>query len=350
MARELKIGNTLIGDDTDCYVIAEIGQNHQGEVETAKKLFDEAKLCGANAVKIQKRTNSKIFTKQMMAMPYENPNSFGDTYGEHREALELSRDDYLELKEYAGGLGLDFFATAWDFDAADFLLDIGVPAFKVASADIVNTPLLEYLAKTGVPIIMSTGGANQEDVDRAYEAVSKHTSNFCILQCTSAYPAQAEDMNLRVIETYREKYPNTVIGLSDHQDGIAMAMIAYTLGARVFEKHFTLHRSMKGTDHAFSLESGGLRRLVRDLKRAPSAMGDGVKVALEGEIKPMIKLRKKIVAARDMQAGHTVTWEDLAFKCPGDGMAPSRYEELVGKTLTRDMAEDDAFSPDCVGG
>ncbi len=350
MARELKIGNTLIGDDTDCYVIAEIGQNHQGDIKIAKELFDQAKACGASAVKLQKRTNDKLFTKEMMKMPYENPNSFGPTYGEHRMALELNRDQYLELKEHATQLGLDFFSTPWDFDAVDFLMDIGVPVFKTASADLVNTPLLEYIAQQGKPMIISTGGSTMADVERAVAAVSKHTKDFCVLQCTSSYPAQPEEMNLKVIETYREKFPDTVIGLSDHQDGIAMAILAYAYGARVFEKHFTLHRSMKGTDHACSLESGGLRRLVRDLQRARVALGDGEKRMLESEVKPMIKLRKKIVAARDLKAGDTVAWEDLAFKCPGDGMPPAEYEALVGKPLTRDMAEDDAFSPDCVGG
>jgi len=166
--------------------------------------------------------------------------------------------------------------------------------------------------------------------------------------CTAAYPSEPEEMNLRVIQTYRELFPDVVAGLSDHQNGIAMATVAYTVGARVFEKHFTLNRAWKGTDHAFSLEPTGLRKMVRDLHRAKNALGDGVKQPLEREKAPLLKMRKKIVAARDLSAGMVLTEADLALKCPGDGLAPYEWHNLLGKTLKNDLVEDAPFTLDMV--
>jgi N-acetylneuraminate synthase/sialic acid synthase len=182
-------------------------------------------------------------------------------------------------------------------------------------------------------MIISTGGATMEDVQRAVDAITPINSQLCILQCTAAYPCDADKMNLRVIETFRNLYPEFVIGLSDHQDGIAMSMLAYAFGARVFEKHFTLHRSWKGSDQAFSLEPSGLGRMVRDLRRAHHARGDGVKAPLPEEIKPIEKMSKKVVPARCLVAGHVLTESDLAFKSPGGGIPPYEIEKLLGRAL-----------------
>ena len=222
MQSNLTIGPDRIRDDSECYVIAEIGCNHMGDVEKAKDMFSRAKECGANAVKMQKRDMGALFTSEMYRMPYINANSFGATYGSHREALEFGRDEYVELQRYAESLGITMFATPFDFPSADFLEDLGMPAYKTASADITNTPFLKYVAGFGKPMLVSTGGAAMEDVERAYDAVTPINSQVCLLQCTSSYPVEPEDMNLRVIETYRARFPGTVIGLSDHQNGIAM--------------------------------------------------------------------------------------------------------------------------------
>lgn len=339
--RELRIGSTTISDATEAYVVAEIGHNHQGSLTQCKELFRQAKAAGANAVKLQKRDNRTLFTRAMYDSPYDNENSFGRTYGEHREALELGRDSYVELKELAFALGLDFFATAFDFKSADFLADLDMPAFKIASADLTNTPLLEHIARFGKPMIVSTGGGTMADVERAYQTIMPIHGELAILQCTAAYPVQPEDMNLRVIESFRDAFETTVIGLSDHQNGIAMALVAYVLGARIFEKHFTLNRSMKGTDHAFSLEPAGLTKLVRDLRRAHVAMGDGVKRRLDIETKPLLKMAKKLVAARAMPAGHRLERRDLALKSPGDGLLPYHLGRVLGKRLVSGVEEDD---------
>jgi sialic acid synthase len=331
--RELQIGPDRIDDSSDCWVIAEIGHNHQGSVEKCKELFRQAKECGANSVKLQKRHNRTLFTQAAFDRPYDNENSFGPTYGAHREALEFGRSEYLELQAYARELGITFFATAFDFRSADFLAELDVPVFKIASGDLRNTPLLEYVAHFGKPMIVSTGGGSLEDVQRAYDAIRPINPRLAILQCTASYPAAFEDLDLGVIQTFRALFPDIVVGYSGHDNGIAMAVAAYVLGARIVEKHFTLNRAMKGTDHAFSLEPQGLRKLVRDVRRARIAIGDGDKKVRECEEPAVIKMGKKLVAARALPAGHVLEESDLAIKSPGDGLPPYRWSEVVGRRL-----------------
>jgi len=348
--RELIIDNCKISDDSDCYVIAEIGHNHQGNLESCKELFRRAKDAGANAAKLQKRDNRSLFTREMYNSPYDNENSYGATYGEHREALEFGRDQYLELKAYAREIGITFFSTAFDTKSADFLAELDMPAFKIASGDLTNIPLLRHVAKIGKPIIMSTGGGTMENVRRAYDAIMPINSQLSILQCTAGYPPKFEELNLRVIETFREAFPDIVVGLSSHDSGIAMALVGYVLGARIVEKHFTLNRALKGTDHAFSLEPQGLEKMIRDMRRAREAMGDGVKATYEAERKPLHKMSKKLVASRDLPVGHVLQANDIAAKSPSDGLPPYRFDELVGKKLMHSMKVDDNFTEEDISG
>jgi len=340
--RSLTIDGVEINDGSACYVIAEIGHNHQGDVEQAKHLIDAAKECGADAVKLQKRSNRTLYTRAFFDQPYDNEFSFGRTYGEHREALELSADEYAELQSYARDVGITFFATAFDFESADFLAELDVPAFKFASGDIRNTPLLRHVAAFGKPLLLSTGGAELADVERAVDAILPLNKQLCVLQCTAAYPAETDDLNLNVITTLRDRFPDLVIGLSDHQNGIAMAVVAYILGARVIEKHFTLNHAAKGTDHAFSLMPEGFRKLVRDLERVPGAVGDGVKRPLAIEEAAMRKMGKKLVAARDLDEGHILATQDIAIKSPADGgLPPYELERIVGQRLRRALRTDE---------
>ena len=345
--RRVHIAGVAISEWDPCYVIAEIGHNHQGSVEQAKEMFRAAKECGASAVKLQKRHNRTLYTRAFYDRPYDSENSFGATYGEHREALEFGRDEYLELKAYAKHLDIAFFATAFDFASADFLADLDAPAYKIASGDLTNTPLLRYVAEIGKPMIISTGGGSMEDVARAYETVAAINDQIALLQCTAGYPAAWDELDLRVVSAYREQFPDTVIGFSSHDNGIAMAVAAYTLGARIVEKHFTLNRAMRGTDHAFSLEPVGLRKLVRDLERTRLALGHGRKTVYDSERAPIEKMSKKLVARRPLAAGHVIRLEDVALKSPGgDGLPPFELERVVGRTLLAALAEDDAFSFD----
>ncbi len=341
MPRKLIIDNFEISDSSDCYVIAEIGHNHQGSLEKAKQLFKAAAECGVNAVKLQKRDNKTLFTKAAYYKPYENENSFGLTYGEHREALEFGRDEYVELQKYARELGVTMFATAFDIPSADFLAELDMPVYKIASGDLKNTPLLKHVAKFGRPMIISTGGANMEDVQRAYDVISPINSQLAILQCTSSYPAEHHDLNLRVIETFRRQFPETVIGLSDHENGIAMATAAYILGMRIVEQHFTINHTWKGTDQVFSLEPIGMKKLVRDLRRVREALGDGIKRVLPNEVGPISKMSKKLVAKQNLPTGQVLTEADIAVKSPGDGLPPYELHNILGKTLKRPLAEDE---------
>jgi N-acetylneuraminate synthase/sialic acid synthase len=339
--RELTIDGRRIADDTGCFVIAEIGHNHQGSVERAKELFTAARECGVDAVKLQKRDNRTLFTRAQFDAPYDNENSFGPTYGAHREALELDADGYAELQRHARDLGLVFFATAFDVPSADLLAGLDMPAYKIASGDLRNTPLLRHVASLGRPLVVSTGGATLDDVDRAVDTVLPLNPDVCLLQCTAAYPAAVEELNLQVIVTLRERYPELVVGLSDHQDGIAMSVAAYMLGARVIEKHFTLSHTLKGTDHAFSLMPEGMRKLVRDLRRIPDALGDGVKRPLPSEEAPLRKMGKQLVAARALQAGHVIAPDDLAIRSPANGgLPPYELDAVVGRTVVRPLAPD----------
>ena len=339
--RELIVDDKVINDESECFVIAEVGHNHQGSIETAKEIFKKAKEAGASAVKLQKRDNKILFTKEMYNSYYDSKNAYGDTYGKHRDALEFGMEEYIELQQYAKKLGLIFFATPFDLPSVDFLEKLNVPMYKIASGDLKSTPLLNHVAKTGKPVLVSTGGGEMDDVQRAYDLITAENPNIAILQCTAAYPCEPEEMNLKVITTFRENFPDKVIGLSDHQSGISMALVAFTLGARIVEKHFTINRAWKGTDHAFSLEPVGLTKLVRDLRRAKVAIGDGVKQSIDKEVKPLFKMGKKLVAATDLKKGKILTDTDITIKSPNDGLPPYEWDNIIGLTLKKDLKKDE---------
>lgn len=332
--------DTAFRDSDRAFVIAEIGHNHQGSLDKARDMFLAARDAGASAVKLQKRNNRSLFTRELYEQPYDNENSYGATYGEHREALEFNRTEYQELQKYAEELNLLFFATPFDFESVDFLSELEMPAYKIASADLQNIPLQKYIAKLGKPIFLSTGGGSMLDIRRACDAILPLNESLCILHCTASYPVDVADMNLNVIPFLLKEYPKQVIGLSDHENGIDAASIAYMLGARVFEKHFTLNRAWKGTDHSFSLEPEGLRKLVRNLNRIPQMLGDGEKRLLESEKKPLKKMSKSLVAARDLPAGYELSVTDVAIKSPGGGLPPFQLDAILGRMLKHPIAED----------
>ncbi len=344
--RHLTIQGTRIDDDSNCYVIAELGNNGQGDVEKTLDLIRAAKMAGVQAVKLQKRENKTLFTKAAYNKPYENENSFGKTYGEHREFLEFGKKDYLEFQQLAKELDIHFFATAFDHASADFLADLDLPLYKIASADLKNLPLLKHVAGFKKPMIISSGGGSLDDVKRVYEEIAPINPQLCFLQCTATYPTEARDMHLRVIPTLREAFPDVVIGLSDHFNGISLTVAAYVLGARVIEKHFTLNHTWKGTDHALSLEPIGMHKMVRDLERAREALGSPEKQVLPQEIPAITKMGKSLFAARDLPAGTVITSEHVAIKVPAGGMPPYEIDSLIGKKLKAALAEDDFFTDD----
>jgi len=344
--RELTISERSISDSSDAYVIAEIGHNHQGDLAAAEELFRQAARAGASAAKLQKRHNATLFTQSMYDEAYEGRNSYGPTYGAHREALEFDRAEYRQLAALAADLGIDFIATAFDFRSVDFLVDLDIAAIKLASGDLTNTPLLSYAAKTGKPLIVSTGGADMADVLRAVELILPINDNLAVLQCTAIYPAALTDLNLAVISTFRSAFPSVVVGFSGHDDGIEASWTAYTLGARVIEKHFTLDRGSRGSDHHFSLEPDAMRELVAGLRRTREALGRAEKRADERERAAIRKMGKKLVAARSLPAGHRLTEEDITMKSQGDGMRPYLLPRVVGRCLREALAEDADLTPE----
>lgn len=334
--RTLRIGNVEISDDSKPFIIAEVGHNHQGKLDAALDLIRSAALAGATAVKFQTRNNKELFTPKMFDSEYNSENAFGPTYGTHREALELSKDAYLACIEEAKRFGIIFFSTAFDVSSAKFLRELGVPAFKIASGDLRSHFLLKEVASYGKPMIVSTGGATIEQVDQAVEVLRKEGAEFALLQCTAGYPPQDSEINLRVIETFRNRYPNVVVGYSGHDSGITMSIAAYVLGARVIEKHFTLDRTLKGTDHSFSLEAEGMRKLVKNTSSVRAALGDGVKRSYASEAAPLRKMGKMLVASQFLPAGTILSEKHLDFRSPNDGLGPDEIEHLLGKRLMHD--------------
>lgn len=341
--RSLTISGTLISDATDCYLVAEIGHNHRGEIATAEECIKVAANAGATAVKLQKRDNKSLYTRAMYDQEYLRPHSYGATYGEHREALEFGLAEYRHLMAVAAKCGVDMFATAFDMPSVDFLAEIGVPAIKIASGDATNTPLLAYAAKTGLPLIVSTGGASMGDVRMACDTVLTINPHLALLQCSSVYPAEPSDLNLSVISTYRHEFPDVVIGFSGHDRGLEASWLAYALGARVIERHLTLDRGAKGSDHHFSLEPDEFSALVSGLGRTRDMLGSPVKAALPEEASAMLKMGKKLVAARNLSAGHVLSEDDVACKSPGDGLKPYRLGDVLGRALLLPLSEDEAI-------
>jgi N-acetylneuraminate synthase/sialic acid synthase len=283
------IGGRRIADDEPCYVIAEIGSNHQGQEGLAHQLIDMAARCGAHAVKFQRRTNERLYSRALLDQPYDNEVSFGATYGAHRAALELRFRVLRALRDHAHEEGLAFVCTAFDEQAVSDLNVLEVDAIKIASGGVTDHALIAAAVGTKLPLIISTGGCTEADIRSAHT----WAPDAALLHCTASYPCAFDELNLRCIARMRQLFPGTTIGWSGHDNGIAMAMAAYVLGARIIEKHITLNRAMKGTDHAFSLEHSGLEKLCRDLARAHVALGDGVKRYYESEKKPIAKMRRR---------------------------------------------------------
>lgn len=334
--RAITLVNKQISDFSQAYVIAEVGHNHGGDVGRAKELVSAAREAGASAVKLQKRQNATLYTRQMYNQPYGGRNSFGATYGEHREFLEFDRAEYEVLIAYAADIGIDFFATAFDEASVDFLVSFGLGMLKIASADLTNSPLLRHAARAKLPLIVSTGGAALDDVIEAHRVLKSEGADFALLQCTAAYPAPAELLNINVISTYRGLFPTTVIGYSGHDVLRPVPPAAYALGARIFERHFTLDRSARGSDHHFSMTPEDLRELVADLATVRAALGSPVKNPVGEERAALNKMAKTMVTTQDLDEGTVLTEAHLVARTSGhEGISPSRLSDLLGGIVTR---------------
>ena len=287
MRKKIRVGSKLIGDGENCFIIAEIGINHNGCIEKAKRLIDIAVSSGCDAVKFQKRTVDVVYTKEELEMP--RPNPFGDTNGDLKRGLELTYSDYAEIDDYCNYKQIMWFASCWDEASVNFIDQFNPPCYKIASATLTDDNLLRHTKSKGKPILISTGMSTQEEIDHAIEILG--TDNIVLYHCTSTYPTDSTEMNLQTIKTFREKY-NFPIGFSGHERGLTPTIIAVALGAASVERHITLDRTLWGSDHAASLEPEGLFRLVRDIHQVPNLMGDGVKVVYDSEKAIIKKLRR----------------------------------------------------------
>lgn len=283
----VKIGNKLIGDGYPCFIIAEIGINHNGSITLAKKMIDIAVTTGCDAVKFQKRTVDIVYTKEELAK--ERKSVFGNTNGDLKRGLEFGEEEYREIDKYCKEKGITWFASCWDENSVDFMEKFDIPCYKIASASLTDDNLLRHTKSKGKPILLSTGMSTMEEIRHAVSILGE--DNLIILHCTSTYPSNAEETNLRVIETFRKEF-SCPIGYSGHERGVTPSVLAAALGAAAVERHITVDRTNWGSDQAASLEMTGLYHMVRDIRQTPTLLGDGIKVVYPREIPIIEKLRR----------------------------------------------------------
>lgn len=338
--RELRLPDRTIGPDEPCFVIAEAGINHNGDVGMALQLVDMAADAGADAVKFQKRDLASLYPTELL----EDSNRAEWAFQYLLPILEstaLSDDEFVRIREHCRTRGLRFMCTPWDESTLGFLEQIDVDVYKVASADLINLPLLKAIAETGKPMILSTGMATLNEVEATAAFLGEHEAQFALLHCVSTYPAPFENLNLRFmrqLETF-----GVPVGYSSHERGIAMPVAAVAMGACIIEKHITLDRSLPGPDHAASVEASGIQRLVRDIRNLELALGGGDKTLSAMEMLNRQVLRKSLAASRDLPAGTVVTADMVTTLGPGKGLSPQRIDDLVGVTLQRDVSAESPF-------
>jgi sialic acid synthase len=341
------------------YIIGEIGQNHNGDVEIAKKLIDVVSepvtdylfgqhLKPMNAIKMTRRDLNEELSASEMLKPYDNPNSFGKTYGEHRAFLELSDQQHYEVYQYAKSKGLDVVETLCARGCLSMLRLFIPDRLKVASRDLTNLPLLEAMAETKIPMILSTGMTGKKELDEALAVIIKYHSNISILHCLSQYPSEYQNINLLTIPYLKAHYPQFTIGYSDHSIGILMPAVAVALGAEIIEKHITLDRTMKGTDHRGSLEPDGIWRMVRDIRNTEYAMGEYGIFVSEKVTETRIKLERSVAALRTIQAGEVIEEKDLHLLSPGNGIKWVDRHQIIGKYARKKIPANEIIYPNMI--
>jgi sialic acid synthase len=343
------------------YIIGEIGQNHNGSVDLAKlmveiasrpvldKLFNRS-LAPLDAVKLTKRDLNEELSATAMNSPYTSPHSFGKTYGEHRAFLELSDEEHFEVYKLAKEKGLDFVETLTAKGTLSLLKLFTPDKLKVASRDLTNLPLLEAMAETKIPIILSTGMGGKKEIDEALEVITKYHNDIAILHCLSEYPAKYENINLRSITYLQEHYPQYTIGYSDHSIGISIPVAAVAMGAKIIEKHITIDRQLKGTDHAGSLGIDGLWRMVRDIRNLELALGEKKIFVSEAVAQAKKKLERSLATNKKLLPGHVITEDDLHLLSPGDGYKWSERNKVIGRKITKEIGKDEILYPEYIEG
>jgi sialic acid synthase len=338
------------------YIIGEIGQNHNGSVDVAKLIVDLAarpiieetfnlQLKSIDAIKLVKRDLDEELSVSQMNRPYNNNNSFGKTYGEHRRFLELTNHEHFEIFQYVKERNIDFIETLCAIKCLE-LLKLFIPDhIKIASRDLTNLPLITAIAETKLPIILSTGMGDKEDLENALGIITKHHENISLLHCVSQYPTEPQNVNLLTITYLRRNYPQYVIGYSDHTIGIATPIAAIALGAKIIEKHITIDRRMKGTDQAGSLGPDGLNRMVRDIRLAEKWMGKEDIFIDPSTIKSKVKLERSIASKRKINASEMITEKDVHMLSPGDGIKWINRYTIIGHKALKDIEKNELIFP-----
>jgi len=337
--------NTLSVLPKQCYVIAEAGLNHNGSIEIAKKLIDVAVIAGVDAVKFQKRTVEKLAIKSTLDAKDDRFPEFGKTYREIRKHLEFTLDQYRELKLYAEFKGLEFMVTAFDTDAVDFLEELGISRYKLASHSLTNFDLLDYLARLKKPVVLSTGMAELEEIDRAVEIFTRHNAPLSLMHCVSAYPTPLAECNLAMMSVLKERY-GLEVGYSGHELGYLPTMIAVSMGAQLVERHYTLDKMMTGFDHKMSLEPDELIAMVRDIRNVPRIQGAGRKEISDTEWITRRKYHVSMASVAAIPEGAILNQEMVTWRNPGTGIPTKMAHTVLGKRAKRDIPADELLSND----
>ena len=325
------------------FLIAEAGVNHNGSFDLACRMIDVAKKAGVDCIKFQTFRSSSLVTHNARKAEYQQKTTGNASQSQEEmlKKLELSYDEFLALKEYCDTIGICFLSTPFDFKSIDFLNSVEMPFWKIPSGEITNLPYLLALAKTGKPVVMSTGMSKMEEIEAAIKVLRENgTKEIKLLHCNTEYPTPFEDVNLRAMKTMRDAF-GLEVGYSDHTSGIEVAIAAAALGATIIEKHFTLDHNMEGPDHKASLEPDELAAMVRAIRNIESALGSGTKEPSDSEKKNMEIARKSLVAARKIRKGELLTEENLTTKRPGSGISPMKWFEVIGTKAVRDFEEDE---------
>lgn len=323
------------------YIIAEAGVNHNGSFETACKLVDAAKAAGVDCIKFQTFKSENLVSHNAQKADYQKNTTGEGSQIDMLKKLELSYNEFLSLKKYCDKAGICFLSTPFDFESIDFLNRIDMPFWKIPSGEITNYPYLAALAKTGKPVVMSTGMCTIDDIDAAIKVLlGNGAKDIRLLHCNTEYPTPFEDVNLNAMQTIKNRF-GCEVGYSDHTKGIEVPIAAVAMGATIIEKHFTLDRNMEGPDHKASLEPQELCAMVSAIRNVEKALGTGIKEPSESEKKNIVIARKSIIAARDIKQGELFTEENLTVKRPGSGISPMRWNEVLGNRAKRDFVEDE---------
>ena len=326
------------------FIIAEAGVNHNGKLNLAKEMVDKAKDVGVDCIKFQTFISENFVSKFAPKAEYQRQQTdSNESQLAMIRKLELSFENFIELKEYCMKQEIQFLSTPFDFKSIDFLASLDMKLWKIPSGEITNLPYLMRIAKTQKPVILSTGMSNLIEIENAMIALQKNGSgDITLLHCTTEYPTPYVDVNLKVIDTLKEKF-NVPVGYSDHTLGIEIPIAAVAMGATVIEKHFTLDRNMEGPDHKASMEPQELQAMVKAIRNVELALGDGEKKAAQSEMKNIAIARKSIIASRKIKKGEVFTEENLTTKRPGKGISPMRWFEVLGQTAVKDFEEDEAI-------